>query len=137
MRPTRKGDKGMTDYNSTRGELQRDYYRSVNNVALRRDYYRSVNRIVDDIEEDVREVQLDPDDYTDRVSEYVDNSEWVIYTWRAMEVLRISQHHEAYRDHGTPDLENGIPWSLLAYAAMEQDVHEVYSRRQNERKATA
>tara|TARA_R100000306_G_C4275896_1_gene92522 strand:+ start:83 stop:427 length:345 start_codon:yes stop_codon:yes gene_type:complete len=114
----------MTDYNSTRGELYRAYY-------------RSVNSIVDDIEEDVREVRLDPDDCTDRVSEYVGGSEWVIYTWRAMEVLRISDHDEAYMDYGTPDLENGIPWSLLAYAAMEQDVHEAYSLRQNERKATA
>ena len=114
----------MTDYNSTRGELQRDYY-------------RSVNGIVDDIEEESREGQSDPDDYTERVSEHVDGSEWVIYTWRAMEVLRISQHDEAYMDYGTVDLENGIPWSLLAYAAMEQDVHEAYSLRQNERKATA
>tara|TARA_R100001086_G_scaffold31123_1_gene14153 strand:+ start:142 stop:486 length:345 start_codon:yes stop_codon:yes gene_type:complete len=114
----------MTDYNSTRSELQRDYY-------------RSVNSIVDDIEEDMQEGQSDPDDYTDRVSEHVDSSEWVIYTWRAMEVLRISDHGEAYMDYGTVDLEGGIPWSLLAYAAMEQDVHEAYSRRQNERQATA
>ena len=104
------------DIDKSKGEIQRDYY-------------DAVNGIVDDIVEEIENGQTDPDDYQDRVSESVDNSEWIIYTWRAMEVLRISQNNEAYTEWGlgAEAFEHGIPWSQLAYAAMEQDVYEAWT----------
>jgi hypothetical protein len=97
---------------------------------LQRDYYAAVNGIVEDVREAITAGDVPEEEWSDRVHEAVDNSEWVIYTWRNMEVLRISQHDDAYLELGIDalDFKHGIPWAQLAYAAMLEDVTEAYHR---------
>jgi RNase adaptor protein for sRNA GlmZ degradation len=101
---------------------------------LQRDYFAAVNGIVEDVREAIPAGDLPEDEWSDRVQEAideaVDSSEWVIYTWRNMEVLRISQHDDAYLELGIDalDFKHGIPWNQLAYAAMLEDVTEAYHR---------
>lgn len=107
--------------------------------ALRRDYYADVQSIADDaVLEAVKSARegLEADEPTDwddvremsddHAHESVDGSQWVIYTGRAMDVLRVSENDGAVEDYGTDGIvtDGSVNWSFLAYCAMRADVME-------------
>lgn len=89
-----------------------------------REYFESVQSIVDDIVNDVKSGDLDPDEYYDRLREQIDGNFWVIYTYQAKLVVAfISENDTAAFDQGMElDHSAGINWSDLAFFAMYQDV---------------
>lgn len=58
----------------------------------------------------------------ERVAQDVDSDGWVIYTAKAKLVLLVSNNAERGAEEGLVEFNDGIPWSQLAYCAMEQDV---------------
>jgi hypothetical protein len=70
-----------------------------------------------------------------RVRETVDGNAWVIYTYKAQAVVICSDHGSYGMEEGCvsqPSFKDGIPWSDLAYHAMEQDVWDCIRRYQDE-----
>ena len=91
-------------------------------------------------------------DLSDRVHELVDQSQWVIYTWRNLRVLEHTAHFDAYEDEGGLHSdkafrtcyqhfnvrgETSLRWAssslssiltVSAYYAMQADVHEAIAR---------
>jgi hypothetical protein len=103
--------------------------------VLRARYFTTCREYAEEIETTVREAiaagELERDDVSGRVCELLDetcdNSEWIIYTWRNFEVLRWSDHHDAYvEEFGEEGVcrDGCINWAALAYAAMRADVAE-------------
>ena len=58
----------------------------------------------------------------ERVAQDVDSDGWVIYTAKAKLVLLVSSNAERGAEEGLVEFKDGIPWSQLAYCALEQDV---------------
>lgn len=94
-------------------------------------YHRDVESMACDI---VEEHGHDRDAIIDAVHEWVDGSQWVIYTARARKVLEFSDNDEAGPDSlGWEDFAAGATgWADLysrgAYFAMCADVSEVIER---------
>lgn len=90
-------------------------------------YYNDVRIIARDILDDLGD---DLDDLSDAIHEWVDGSQWVIYTYRARKVLEFSDNDEAGPDSmGWDGFASGCNgWCDLftrgAYFAMCADVHE-------------
>jgi hypothetical protein len=77
----------------------------------------------------------DREDLDTRVRETVDGDVWVIYTRNAQVVLLCSEHDGEGVDEGLIDpseFRDGVPWSKLAYCAMEVDLREAMSRLEDE-----
>lgn len=101
---------------------------------LRAEYYRSVRSIVEERAEFVKEQEAEGKEaediaeaLNDRVSQAVDGSQWVTYTYLNFQVLLCSDHHDAYTEAmGEAPVENGdINWAKIAYMAMEEDVRDL------------
>lgn len=98
---------------------------------LREDYYGDVRSMAEDVLSQVLDEETDEEDareaLSERIHESVDGSAWVIYTARALDVLRVSENDGAYVDNfGTDGIvsDGSINWSALAFGAMEADVSE-------------
>jgi len=94
-------------------------------------YYREVGEfaqgLIDDSEKDI-----DREDFLTRITESVDDHQWVIYTGKAQIVVLVSDNEAAAFEEGLADpssWKDGINWSQLAYAALERDVIEEMERR--------
>ena len=84
------------------------------------------NQAVRDIVEEALTEHPDDDEARDIfISESVDGSEWVIYTYRAQIVIAISDNSDAYLEFGIVFPDGEIPWSTVAYSAMEADCCEL------------
>lgn len=99
---------------------------------LREDYYSDVRSMAEDVLAQVLDEETDEDSareaLDERIHETVDGSQWIIYTARAMDVLRVSDSDGAYfEDFGDEGAvsRDGIEWSKLAFCAMRSDVSEL------------
>jgi hypothetical protein len=96
------------------------------------EYYSAVNSIAAGIIEEVGTDEYA--EYSDAVHEWVDGSQWVIYTYRAQLLLTFSSNSDAGPDEiGWEGLVSGCDgWSDLysrgAYFAMCADVSEAIDR---------
>jgi len=105
----------------------------------RHDYWTEVRRFAKSIWDDALGYWLEsnePDqqdfeqseDLSQYLSESIDGHSWVIYTWKAMQVLVWSENSDySFQNFGPEscfDRETGIRWSSLACGAMYGDVQE-------------
>lgn len=117
------------------GQLERE---RENARALLGDEYRgSVKAIVDDFEEAYttdRPWDLDMDDLYDAVHEVVGDTEWVIYTYRSIQVLTHTDHFDAVDEPGLGSTDGSIVQTVqtAAYYAMVADVLESVEVRRRE-----
>jgi hypothetical protein len=95
---------------------------------MRREYYEDVKGLAESIKEDYDRGEIaDRDHLLDRIHETVDGCSRVIYTSSAQEALLVSDNDSAGIDSlGADgfDWSSGIPWSQLAFFAVEADVVE-------------
>lgn len=105
-------------------------------AELRVSYKAHVKDLATCIMDDVKRGDIENrEDLDTRVRETVDGDEWVIYTRKAQVVLLCSEHDGEGVDEGLIDpssFQDGIPWSQLAYCAMEVDLREAMSRLEDE-----
>ena len=96
--------------------------------SLRREYYGDIRSMAEDLAKEIKTGTIETrEDLMDRIHEDVDGNQWVIYTRRAQVVLLVSDNDSAGPDSlGAEgfDWKDGIPWSQLAYFAVEQDLIE-------------
>ena len=100
--------------------------------AARQAYYAEINELADDVISEARDNATsgdwtDEDDLRTYIHERIDGHAWVIYTARAQMVCLASDNDGAGMDDGLIDpasFKDGIPWSQLAYCAMERDLYE-------------
>ena len=85
-------------------------------------YNQAVRNIV---EEALAEHPADDEKRDEYIDESVDGSEWVIYTYRAQIVIAISDNSDAYLDYGIELTDGQVPWSTIAFCAMEADCREL------------
>ena len=93
---------------------------------MRREYYADIEGIAKDIKDEYDRGQIDDREaLMDYIHETVDGCDRVIYTHSAQECLLVSENDnagiEALGADGF-DWKDGIPWSQLAYFAVEADV---------------
>ena len=97
-----------------------------------RDYREDVEGIAKEIANDVRNGRIvDAEGLQDRLHEDVDGAQRVIYTHQAKLGMLATSNDEAYFDSFGPEgaiTRDGINWSVLMYAALEQDVIEELER---------
>jgi hypothetical protein len=93
--------------------------------CLQRDYYSDVHGIALEIVGEIRDGNLDRDDYSDRLHETVDGSQRVIYTHRARLGMACTSNPDAYED----ELGEKPPTAEAAMCmAMVADCREVIER---------
>ena len=104
-----------------------------------KEYHDDVQTIAEDALDQLRvdhkddladeSIDLDDLDASDMLHESVDSSQWIIYTYQAeLVVTRYSSNKDLYCEHVQPeDFAHGIPWGIMAYHAMLEDVNSVYS----------
>ncbi|HEY7195493.1 MAG TPA: hypothetical protein VH439_17250 [Gemmatimonadales bacterium] len=94
--------------------------------VLRRDYYGDVTSYAEEIKRAIADDEItDRDDLLTRIHETADGSQWVIYTYRNMRVLLVSDNSDAYaEEYGSEGMikDGAINWAALAYAALERDI---------------
>lgn len=102
-----------------------DYREPPKEEATRDDYLEHVRDCAAEYLKDIKAGEYTREDFLERLHEDVDSDRWVIYTHLAQLVLTYSSNDGAYFDNfrveGATD-KNGIRWSALAYAALEQDI---------------
>lgn len=94
-------------------------------MLTRSEYWSEIHSIAAELRREAKAHDMDRDDAERWLCETLDSHEFAIYTGRAMLVLFHSDTDEsAYFDAGgsTADWGDSIPWSALAYHAMEADV---------------
>jgi hypothetical protein len=93
---------------------------------LQRVYFDDVAEAAAYLEGEVTDGSIeDRDAFQERLHEYIDGHQRVIYTHKAIECLMFSDNDGYAIENGligTDDFSDGIPWSALAYGAFEQDV---------------
>ena len=98
---------------------------------LQREYYADIKSIAEGIKEEYDRGEIDDrDSLLENIHQTVDGCARVIYTGRAQEALLVSRNDNAGIDAlGADgfDWSDGIPWSALAYFAVEADVIEELS----------
>lgn len=101
-------------------------------AELRVSYRAHVKDLAKCILDDVKRGDIkDREDLDTRVRDTVDGDGWVIYTRNAQVVLLCSSHDgEGLIDPSS--FRDGIPWSKLAYCAMEVDMREAMGRLEDE-----
>jgi hypothetical protein len=96
--------------------------------ALRAEYYSDIRDIAQEIKKAIEDGEIeDRDSLQTRIHETCDGNQWVIYTQNAQVVLLVSSNDGAYADeYGAEGMttDGAINWSVMAYAAMEQDLME-------------
>lgn len=95
---------------------------------VRQTYWAMVRDYAEDIQKEIKAGDIeDREALTDHMHELCDGAEWVIYTFKAQLVLLCSPNDTAGPDSlGADgfDWKDGIPWSALAYFALEADIYE-------------
>ena len=95
---------------------------------MRRAYYGMIRDLSQEIIKAIHDDEItDSDALQDRIHEDCDGSQWVIYTFKAQQVLLASDNDGAYADDfGEEGIvkDGAINWSGLAYAAMARDLSE-------------
>lgn len=95
---------------------------------MQRQYYADIRSIAEGIKEEYDRGDIaDRETLLENIHETVDGCERVIYTGQAQEALLVSRNDTAGIDSlGSEgfDWKDGIPWSQLAYFAVEADVIE-------------
>ena len=100
-----------------------------------KEYWAEVRSTAESIFEEVREdegIDTEPDDLRDplgdRLRETIDGHEWVVYTWKAQQILSISPN-DAYsiEEFGCEQVvqDGTLNWSALAFGALYADVSDV------------
>jgi hypothetical protein len=95
---------------------------------LRRDYYRDVASIVEELRDQCERGEFTHyDGIESRIEEEADGNQWVIYTFRARQVVTmLSQHDidETIDELGRDgfDFSQGIPWSSFAFYCLKHDI---------------
>lgn len=101
---------------------------STGRELMEHEYYNDINALAASIKEEYDRGEIaDRDTLLERIHEDVDSCQRVIYTARAQEALLVSRNDSAGIDSlGADgfDWSKGIPWSQLAYFAVEADVIE-------------
>jgi hypothetical protein len=100
--------------------------------AARQAYWAEVRSLAEDVINEARDNATsgdwtDEDDLRTYIHESIDGHAWVIYTARAQMVCLASDNDGAGMEEGLVDpasFKDGIPWSQLAYCAMERDLYE-------------
>ena len=96
--------------------------------VLRAQYFQSVRDMAEELAEMCRSGEIaDTEALDERIHEECDWSEWVIYTARALQVLRYSENASAGPEELGGDRFNwsdGMHWSELAYWALRADLQE-------------
>lgn len=93
-----------------------------------REYWAQVESIAKDVTEEAR---ADGDDLYERLLETIDGHEWIIYTYKAEQVMRWTDSTDAIEDAGGFDA-TGKSWAEIvtafAFYALMQDVgnHSAY-----------
>jgi len=105
-------------------------------AELRVSYKAHVKDLAKCILDDVKRGHIENrEDLDTRVHETLDGDGWVIYTRKAQVVLLCSDHDGEGVDEGLIDpssFRDGVPWSKLAYCAMEADLREAMGRLEDE-----
>jgi hypothetical protein len=92
--------------------------------AVAKDYYSDVKELAKSIKDQIDAFEFScVDDVLEHLNECVDGHSRVIYTHLARQCLLVSKSEESYLDNGVDlSLNDGIPWSQLAYFAFLEDV---------------
>ena len=96
-----------------------------NDLETSTSYYREIREIVAQAFEDAAEYQREPNEV---LWETLDGHEWVIYTYKARQVLARSDNSDyAIENFGieTATDGSGLNWSALAFGAMYGDCMEI------------
>ena len=94
---------------------------------VRRKYYGDVSELARETIDETMHGHVD--DLHDYIHELVDSNQWVIYTNLAMKVMWVSENESVGLSEGLVTMDgDDIPWSQLAYCAMEQDIGEAIVR---------
>ena len=116
----------MTDTMQERESAEKLIEQAMN--LLRRAYYSTIRDMAEDLKKRIEDDEIsDREALSDAVHEDVDGSQWVIYTYRAQQVILASDNDSAYADEfgGEGIVTDGnINWSVLAYGAMQRDLYE-------------
>lgn len=99
-------------------------------TILEQDYYNDVRSAAREVAERLKDEQ--PEESNEVISEVIDGTQRVIYTWQAKLGVIISKNGEYYiEEFGEEGAIEGdsINWSRLCFVAMEQDVIEELDRR--------
>ena len=97
---------------------------------IRASYWRSVEGIAQEI---LEEHYGDHDAISEAVTEYVDSSEWIIYTGKQLAVLLLTENDPSMVEIGDSD---DCSWSRMqttaAFVAMEGDVWDAIRRKEED-----
>ena len=111
--------------NSSNAPTDREVDEAVS--VIKRSYYADVKDLADSLRKEIDDGEIeDEDDLTERISEDVDGSARVIYTFQNKLGLLASDNEDAYvESHAElPTDGDSINWAALMAAAMEQDVRD-------------
>jgi hypothetical protein len=97
-------------------------------------YWEEITSIADELAQRAQELAEegndDPGHIAEQLDEYlwqmIDSHQFVVYTYQAQQVVMTSHNDEYGLSEGLVRVESGapLPWSQLAYWAMDQDVRE-------------
>lgn len=122
---TRRGESGGANPRND-GRITEEQHDEAMRV-LRAEYYQAVRGIVEDARQAIKDGEItDRDSLEQWMHQTIDGSYWVIYTHANMQVLFVSDNHDAHSDtYGEVPVDGGnVNWAALAFAALEQDVQE-------------
>jgi hypothetical protein len=99
--------------------------------ASARAYHAMIRELAEQIVSEARDNADDwrEDDLSDYIHQTLDGHAWVIYTARAQMVCMVSESDGVGVEDGLIDpseFRDCIPWSKLAYCAMEADLREEF-----------
>lgn len=100
-------------------------------LSDRQQYWSFVHSVADEIAEEIRDGDCDPDDYHERVRIAVGDNHWTIYYGAAMRALTYTDNENAYEDAFGDEIPGtGILAKIctVVYFAMEADVHDYFRR---------
>jgi hypothetical protein len=94
-------------------------------------YAQEVQDLARQIRDEAREYRRDVEDV---IHETIDSHGWVIYTYKAIQVMQHTDHDDAIEEYGEISMEGG--WSGLvsraAYAALAADVRDAIAELEEE-----
>lgn len=95
------------------------------------DYRKDVKDYADELAGCIRDKEIaDRESFFDRLRETCDGAQCVIYTYQAKRVCLYSDNSEAGFTEGLVEVKRGegLPWSQMAYCALEADILEELDR---------
>ncbi len=97
----------------------------------RAEYWHTLRAIAEDA---LREYPDDEDQQDEHVFQSVDGNHYVIYTYANLDVLRFTEHDDAYEDFGELPDDKGASglFAYLAFCAMRADAMDELARLREE-----